>query len=52
MRSQQRFPQAQAAGKFDAEIVPVEVKGRKGPEPFAKDEHNRAGHDRWRASPS
>lgn len=40
-RSQKRFSQAQAAGKFDAEIVAVEVKGRKGPEPFAKDEHNR-----------
>ncbi len=40
-RSQQRFSAAQAAGKFEAEIVPVEVKGRKGPESFAKDEHNR-----------
>jgi acetyl-CoA C-acetyltransferase len=40
-RSQQRFSAAQAAGAFDAEIVPVEIKGRKGPEPFAKDEHNR-----------
>jgi len=41
LRSQQRFGSAQAAGRFAAEIVPVEVKGRKGPEPFAKDEHNR-----------
>jgi acetyl-CoA C-acetyltransferase len=41
LRSQQRFSEAQAAGKFEAEIVPVEVKGRKGPETFAKDEHNR-----------
>jgi acetyl-CoA C-acetyltransferase len=41
LRSQQRFAAAQAAGKFAAEIVPVEVKGRKGLEPFAKDEHNR-----------
>jgi acetyl-CoA C-acetyltransferase len=40
-RSQQRFSAAQAAGKFDAEIVAVEVKGRKGPELFARDEHNR-----------
>ncbi|MEP9350623.1 acetyl-CoA C-acetyltransferase [Xanthobacter sp. KR7-225] len=40
-RSQQRFSQAQAAGKFDAEIVGVEIKGRKGPEIFARDEHNR-----------
>jgi len=41
LRSQQAFSAAQAAGKFEAEIVPVEVKGRKGPELFAKDEHNR-----------
>jgi acetyl-CoA C-acetyltransferase len=40
-RSQKRFSAAQAAGKFDAEIVAIEIKGRKGPEPFAKDEHNR-----------
>jgi acetyl-CoA C-acetyltransferase len=41
LRSQQRFGAAQAAGRFAAEIVAVEVKGRKGPEPFLKDEHNR-----------
>ncbi|MFA5952133.1 MAG: acetyl-CoA C-acetyltransferase [Hyphomicrobium sp.] len=41
LRSQQRFSAAQAAGKFDGEIVPVMVKSRKGPQPFAKDEHNR-----------
>ena len=41
LRSQQRFSAAQAAGKFDAEITPVMVKSRKGPQPFAKDEHNR-----------
>jgi len=41
LRSQQRFAAAQAAGKFDAEIIAMEVKGRKGPESFAKDEHNR-----------
>jgi acetyl-CoA C-acetyltransferase len=41
LRSQQRFSAAQAAGKFDAEIVGVEIKGRKGTETFAKDEHNR-----------
>jgi acetyl-CoA C-acetyltransferase len=40
-RSQKRFSAAQAAGKFDAEIVPVEIKGRKGAETFSKDEHNR-----------
>ena len=41
LRSQERFAAAQAAGRFDAEIAPVEVKSRKGPQPFAKDEHNR-----------
>jgi acetyl-CoA C-acetyltransferase len=40
-RSQRLFGSAQAAGKFEAEIVPVEVKGRKGSESFSKDEHNR-----------
>lgn len=41
LRSQQRFAAAQAQGKFDAEIVSVEVPGRKGPTLFARDEHNR-----------
>ena len=41
LRSQQRFSAAQAAGKFEAEIVAVEVPGRKGPTIFDKDEHNR-----------
>ena len=41
LRSQQRFAAAQAGGKFETEIVPVEVKTRKGPVAFAKDEHNR-----------
>lgn len=41
LRSQQRFSAAQAAGAFDAEIAPVEVKGRKWPESFTRDEHNR-----------
>ncbi|MCC5858341.1 MAG: acetyl-CoA C-acetyltransferase [Ectothiorhodospiraceae bacterium] len=40
-RSQQRFSQAQAAGHFKSEIVPVEVPGRKGPTVFDTDEHNR-----------
>jgi len=40
-RSQQRFGQAQAAGKFDAEIVALELQGRKGAVTFAKDESNR-----------
>lgn len=37
-RSQQRFAAAQAAGRFTDEIVPVEVKGRRGVEMFAVDE--------------
>jgi acetyl-CoA C-acetyltransferase len=41
LRSQQRFAEAQAAGKFEDEIVAVEVPGRKGPTVFAIDEHNR-----------
>lgn len=40
-RSQHGFSAAQAAGRFDAEIVAIDVKGRKGPEPFDRDEHNR-----------
>ena len=41
LRTQQRFAAAQAAGRFDAEIVAVEVPGRKGVVSFARDEHNR-----------
>lgn len=41
LRSQLNFSKAQAEGKFVAEIVPVSIKGRKGPESFDKDEHNR-----------
>jgi acetyl-CoA C-acetyltransferase len=40
-RSQQRFAKAQAAGRFEAEITPVTVKGRKGEELFARDEAGR-----------
>jgi acetyl-CoA C-acetyltransferase len=40
-RSQQRFSAAQKGGRFTAEIVGVEVKGRKGTEVFAADEANR-----------
>jgi acetyl-CoA C-acetyltransferase len=40
-RSQKRFSAAQSAGKFAAEITPVEVASRKGPAKFDKDEHNR-----------
>ncbi|MBO9378745.1 acetyl-CoA C-acyltransferase [Sphingomonas histidinilytica] len=41
VRSQQRFGAAQAAGKFDSEIVAVEIPGRKGPTIFSRDEQNR-----------
>ena len=41
-RSQQRFAASQAAGLFEAEIVPVKIKGKKGEESFSKDEANRA----------
>ena len=41
LRSQQRFAGAQNAGHFKAQIVPVEVPGKKGPVQFDKDEHNR-----------
>jgi acetyl-CoA C-acetyltransferase len=37
-RSQQRFSRAQKAGKFVAEIVAVEVRGKKGVESFVTDE--------------
>lgn len=40
-RSQKRFAAAQAAGKFDDEIVPVELCARGKPGQFVKDEHNR-----------
>jgi acetyl-CoA C-acetyltransferase len=41
LRSQQRFGSAQAAGHFKAQIVAVEVPGKKGSSQFDKDEHNR-----------
>src|SRR5882672_10592633 len=37
-RSQQRFGAAQKAGKFEGEIVKVDIKGKKGIEPFSVDE--------------
>lgn len=40
-RSQRRFSEAQAAGKFKQEIAPVELKSRKGSTVFDTDEHNR-----------
>ena len=41
LRSHKRFSAAQSAGRFDGEIVPVEVRVRKGPSTFRVDEHNR-----------
>jgi acetyl-CoA C-acetyltransferase len=41
LRSQERFAAAQRAGHFAAEIINVEVKGRKGAETFNVDEANR-----------
>src|SRR5262249_10950300 len=40
-RSQKRFAEAQGAGRFAQEIAAVEVKGRKGPQNFDRDEANR-----------
>jgi acetyl-CoA C-acetyltransferase len=37
--SQTRAARAIAAGRFDAEIVPVSIEGKKGATPFARDEH-------------
>jgi acetyl-CoA C-acetyltransferase len=37
-RSQQRFSEAQKAGRFAGEIVAIEVRGKKGMESFATDE--------------
>src|SRR5688500_12470417 len=41
--SQRRTAEAVAAGRFDAELVPVEVSGRDAPGPVTRDEHPRAG---------
>ncbi|HJU53593.1 MAG TPA: acetyl-CoA C-acetyltransferase [Pyrinomonadaceae bacterium] len=44
LRSQQRAEAAITSGRLDAEIVPLEIKGRKGESvTFARDEHYRAG---------
>jgi acetyl-CoA C-acetyltransferase/acetyl-CoA acyltransferase 2 len=41
LESQRRWAAADAAGRFADELAPVEVKGKKGPVLFAKDEHPR-----------
>jgi len=43
LRSQQRFSEAQAAGKFKSEIVAIEVPAKKAATSFETDEHNRPG---------
>ena len=44
LRSQQRAQAAIESGRFDTEIVPLEIKARKGETvSFARDEHYRAG---------
>ena len=44
LRSQQRAEAAIASGRFDSEIVPLEIKGPKGESgSFTRDEHARAG---------
>ncbi|MBD3765183.1 MAG: acetyl-CoA C-acyltransferase family protein [Rhodobacterales bacterium] len=42
LESQTRAARALAEGRFDSQIVPVEVPGRKGPVVFARDEHPKA----------
>ena len=41
IRSQRRWAAADEAGRFKAELAPIEVKGKKGPALFEKDEHPR-----------
>jgi acetyl-CoA acyltransferase 2 len=41
LQSQQRWAAAHAAGRFKDEIAPMELKGKKGPVTFDKDEHPR-----------
>ncbi|KAI9473937.1 MAG: Thiolase, N-terminal domain-containing protein [Benjaminiella poitrasii] len=43
LSSQNRYEKAAKAGVFKNEIVPVEIKGRKGPETVEEDEHPRFG---------
>src|SRR6202008_20702 len=43
LASQQRAARAIEAGRFDDEIVPVTIEGKKGAVVFAKDEHPLAG---------
>lgn len=42
LRSQKTWAAAQEAGRFAAEMTPIEIKSRKGPQEFKVDEHPRA----------
>ena len=50
--SQNKAEAAQKAGRFDDEIAPVTIKGRKGDTVVDQDEYIRARRRRWRASPA
>ncbi len=41
LRSQRAWAEAQAAGRFADEMAPIELRGKKGPVAFDKDEHPR-----------
>lgn len=43
LQSHQRAERAWAEGRFDSQIVPITIKGRKGDTVFEKDEHFRSG---------
>ena len=49
LRSQQAASKAWAEGKFKDEVVPVELKTRKGVTVVDRDDHLRPGHDDRRA---
>jgi acetyl-CoA acetyltransferase family protein len=41
LTSQKRWAEAQAQGRFEAELAPIEIQSKKGPVRFAQDEHPR-----------
>lgn len=41
LRSQRAWAEAQAAGRFSAELAPIELQGRHGPDHVVEDEHPR-----------
>ena len=42
LASQRKAQSAIETGRFDEEVTPIEIKGRKGPQVFKRDEHYRA----------